>query len=278
MSNTIGSGTGIGNITWSSDLKIEGDNKINRDQDGVGQNKTPPAMQLPLPNPTSKPDMMKMMAAFEDLIILMSKLAKETQKAEREGEIASLAAKISMLLAAAEEKQEGANKMMTMAIVSLVISVVSAAISVVGAGLSLGGAFKGASAAKDATANINQFNKIASRSGGQLEQLGLGQKMQAVSGAFQQASGKLTGFGQLADAIGKGVGAAAGYTSTQGQAESMKAQARADKMQAHGEEHGAQAQKSQNFQQDMRDLLNKMVELLNAFYAAQDKIANAAAH
>ena len=289
--STIGN-VSIGNLTWNSDIKIEGSQKPNSDQDGVNT-KTPPAMQLPLPNPSSKPDMMRMMAAFEDLIILMSIMAKEVQKGEREAELASLATKIAMLLSAAQEKQDGADKMMSQAIVSLVISVVSAAISVVGSAISLGGAAKGAGKAAAETKaidSINQQAKVDAFNAPKLSKLtdttiapsetkiNMATKMELVNSAFKDGAGKMPMIGQIFEGVSKGVGAGAGYTGTKGQAESMRAQAEADKIQARAEEVGSQAQRSQQMQQDMRDLLNKMTELLNAFYQAQDKIASAASH
>ena len=289
MSNTIG-GPSIGNLTWNSDLKVDGP-KPNTDQDGVGMNKTPTAMQLPLPNPSSKPDMMKMMAAFEDLIILMSTMAKEIQKGEREAELAGLAAKISLLMSAAQEKEKGADKIMSQAITSLVISVVSAAISVIGAGISLKGAVDGTKAATKATTEISKNNKAfaeaqkiekltkgAIKTPDGLKHIGLSDQLSGVGGAFTRASAKLTGIGSVMEGVSKGVGAGAGYASSKGQAESMRAQAESDRLQARAEEAGTHAQRSQQLQQDMRDLLGKMTELLNAFYQAQDKISSAAAH
>lgn len=205
----------------------------------------------------SRPDMVKVMAAFEEMIILMSKLAKETQVAERQSELASMAMKIATLLSAAKEKHDGAEKMMTMAVVSLVISVVASALSVVGSSIQLKGAAAGSKAVQGAGPGASLKDKVD---------------------ISNLASEKLMKQGAVVDSLGKGVQAGAGFTSSMGQAEMQKSQSRSDVLQAKAEEVGTQTQKSQTMQQDMRDLLSKMVELLNAFYAAQDKISSAASH
>lgn len=232
--------------------------------------------QNPLSPPLlgGKPEMMKVMAAFEDLIILMSKLAKETQVAERESELAALATKITQLLSAAKEKEKGADKMMAMAVVSLVISVVSATISAIGSGLQLGGAIKGGAAAAKTTDSLKELNKSLPKD----MQIGKMAIMEQASNAFTRSADKLSKGGMLVDSIGKGIGSGANFASTQGQALNQRAMASADRMQAEAEADGIEAQRSQQMQQDMRDLLSKMVELLNSFYAAQDKISSAAAH
>ena len=193
--NEVASGKGIDN---------------NDDEGGVPVNAQTPSMTLPPPSYTSKPDMMKMMAAFEDLIILMSTMAKEIQKGEREAELAGLAAKISLLMSAAQEKEKGADKMMSQAIASLVISVVSAAISVVGAGISLKGAVDGVKAASKTATEIGKNNEAftqavkiekltmgASKPDASLKHIGLGDRMSGIGGEFTRVSSKMTGIGSV---------------------------------------------------------------------------------
>ncbi|MDR2892607.1 MAG: hypothetical protein LBV80_05935 [Deltaproteobacteria bacterium] len=211
---------------------------------GVGTTSAGLTSGMPAPLLTSKPDMMKVMAAFEDLIILMSKLAKETQSAERENEVALLAQKVNSLLGSAKEKAEGAQTMRNMAIVSLAISIINAGITIGLSGLSIGGIMKG------------EVGKLA------------GDKLMEAIRVFNTSVSSASQAGSSVSS----------FVNTLGQTESQFAQAKADEMQAQAEEAGMRAQKSQTMQQDMRDLLNKMVELLNSFYAAQDKIAGAASH
>ena len=234
------------------------------DANGVPPKGLSPDGGLPLPLLVGgKADMQKVMAAFEDLIILMSKMAKEIQVGERESELTLMASKISHLLTSANTKEEGADKMRGAAIASLVISVVSAAISLIGAGISLGGAVKGASAAAKGIEGLD---------------LKGADKIKTMATLAENASSKLVKGGAIADGVGKGIQGGAGYASTDGQAQNQIAQAKADRIAAEAENDGAQATRSQQMQQDMRDLLSKMLELLNSFYAAQDKISSAASH
>ena len=103
-------------------------------------------------------------------------------------------------------------------------------------------------------------------------------QIDVASKAFQKSSDVMSKAGGLVDQVGRAGTSVGGYLNTQGQVENQKAQARADVMAAEAEKDGAEAAKSQQMQQDMRDLLAKMDELLNSFYAAQDKIASAASH
>lgn len=282
-------------ISYADLPVINRGNIFSRDDNlGVGTGPMGQTNTLSPPMLTSKPDMMRVMAAFEDLIILLSELAKETQSAERAGELASLLGKITMLNAAAKEKAEGAQQMKTMAIVSLVIAVVSAGISIAGGIVSLKGAIQGVKAAKEVKnaagaatdaasgaaggAASGAAGSAAGAAGKGAKGSGAASSIKEQSMAFNLRSEKMLKRGGIMDATAKAVQAAASYTNTQGQVQSQMAVSRADTMQAEAEELGAEAQKSQNLQQDMRDLLAKMVELLNSFYQAQDKISSAASH
>lgn len=259
------------------------ENTINRgnvfsknDAAGAAKGGVAGATLLVPPMIASKPDMMKCMAAFEDLIILMSKMAKEVQVGERESEMASLAAKITELLSSADKKMSGANKMRAMAIASMVVSVVAATISAVGAGLQLGGALKGASAA--AKSVDKAAKQVGDSAGGAATAMSKADKITLATKAFEAGSAKLTKSGMFVDSIGKAAQGVGGYLSSEGQVQNQQAMAKADRMAAAAEKEGAAAARAQQVQQDMRELLGKMVELLNAFYAAQDKIAGAASH
>lgn len=192
-----------------------------------------PSLTLDKPTPpATAPDMKKVMAAFEDLILLLSKLGKEVQTAERENEIAALQEKVALLLSSADTKTEGAKDMRTTAIIACIVTV---AVGITGA--VFGGI--GALAAEGSGTRV---------------------VMTGLMKAFEQ---------------GASVG---GMLNSLGQAENQLAQASADRIQAQAEETGTQGARSQQVQQDMRDLLSKMVDLLNSFYAAQDKINSAASH
>jgi hypothetical protein len=187
----------------------------------------------------------------------MSEVAKEIQKGERESEMAALQSKIANLLASADKKEEGAKQMLTMAIVSLVMSVVAAAVSIAGAGINA----KGVAAGTKAT-----------------NALGKGATQQSLDRAFNMATKNTTLLSKIMDGVAEGIKASGQFSTTYGQAQSQMAQADADRLQADAEKDGSEMQKAQQLQQDMKELLNKMVEMLQSFFAAQDKIANAASH
>lgn len=241
------------------------------DQDGVPASTEAgeTAGGLPLPKTTTKADMMKFMAAFEDMIILLSKLAKEVQTGERENQISSLQNKVSLLKSAAAEKVEGADKMRAMAVVTFAVSLVAAGVSFIGA---VGSFSSASSAVGKAADSATKAAATAADSASKAAETAAKTASTVAEGAAK------ADWGTLIQPLAKVGEAGAGFAGAQGQVANQKAQADADILQARAEEAGTQGARSQQVEEDMRDLLSKMVELLNSFYAAQDKIASAASH
>lgn len=261
-------------------------NQEKDDVDGAGQTFTRETRQIPFPRLGNKIDMMALMAKFEELIILLTEMAKEMNLADREAEIAALQTKIADLLKAATEKEKGAKDMRTMAIISLVVAVVSAAISFIGAGIQLGGVGKGLKAAgklkPESMSNTKQGDPGASSSmdGGKGGKGGKGganlDRIKTQSGAFDMASSKSVKIGMMVDQVGRAASAVSNYLQTEGQVQNQLHQSTADKIQARAEQSGVEVTKAQQRQQEWADLLNKLYELLQQFYGAQEKIAGAA--
>ncbi len=93
----------------------------------------------------NRENMIKAMASFEDLLILLTELGRQTRLSERQNQLSALQEKVAQLEASAEKKLEAADKMRTGAIVSLVMTVTAAAVSLVGAGIQTGQMLKGMS-------------------------------------------------------------------------------------------------------------------------------------
>lgn len=255
------------------------------DVDGAGPTFTRETRQIPFPRLGNKIDMMALMAKFEEMIILLTEMAKEMNLADREAEIAALQTKIADLLKAATEKEKGAKDMRTMAIVSLVVAVVSAAISFIGAGIQLGGVGKGLKAASKVKPEGMGQSKLNDPGSGSSPSVdgGKGGKggsnidhIKTQSGAFDMASSKSVKIGMMVDQVGRAASAVSSYLQTEGQVQNQLHQSEADKIQARAEQSGVEVTKAQQRQQEWADLLNKLYELLQQFYGAQEKIAGAA--
>jgi hypothetical protein len=249
-----------------------------------------------LPQPLSggnRAVMGKFMAQFEDLIILMSSLAKQVQTQERMSEISSLESKVAQLMSSAAEKQQGADKLKSSALTSMIVGLVGAGLSLAGGVINVVGGLKSLNAA---TGGITKLSHKASEAGAKAAStafsnaIGAGQDAGKAADAAQKAADKairgvqkaqdkiLAGVTGSLEASGKAFASGAGFAQSTGQAENQMAQSRADIDAAQAERHGIEATRSQQMQQEMRDLLSKMVDLLNSYYQAQDKIASAASH
>ncbi|MDL2290696.1 type III secretion system translocon subunit SctB [Desulfovibrio sp. OttesenSCG-928-F20] len=259
-------------------------NRQKDDVDGAGKPFSRDVRDIPFPRLGNKIDMMAMMAKFEELIILLTEMAKEMNLSDREAEISALQTKIADLLKAATEKEKGAKDMRTMAIISLVVAVVSAAISFVGAGIQLGGVGKGLKAAgkikiKDLDSSKQTdvgscFKTSAKQAAG--KGYSKTELINTQSKAFDMGSGKSVKVGMMFDQVGRAGSAVSSYLQTEGQVQNQLHQAAADKIQARAEQSGVEVTKAQQRQQEWTDLLHKLYELLQQFYSAQEKIAGAA--
>jgi hypothetical protein len=261
---------------------------------------TTPATGPLLPPPdTNRGDIRKVMASFDDLLILMSKMGKEVRLSERMTQLSAMVDQISAKLAAAAKKDEAADDLRKGAIMNLVMVVVSAAVTIVSSGIQL----KSLAGAKvDATKGLGaQQDKINAeyKLQGPLtkEQTDAGQKpgdikpgsekayrkeMRAAEAGYNnslmssnleiQLQSGITGavaqliqsFGSTADSLMK--------------AESQSKQASAERMQALAEQFSMAMQRSQSQEADFKEFMQKVNELIRDFHAAILKMSEAVSH
>lgn len=224
--------------------------------------------------------MIKAMATFEELLILLSLLGKETRLAERNNALMALAEKAASSEAAAEKKMEAADKARMGAIANLVMCVTAATVSLVGAGVQIKQLNAGFSELKKQGLDMNSIKSAPSGDktaagagdlskeslinlrGGELNTLST--KVQIKGAIFQAFSQIVQGAGSMAQS----------WTG----ADSQTLQAEAEKLQAASEQIGILLQQSQSQESDFKDFMQTINNIIREFMSAQQKMAEAVAH
>lgn len=247
---------------------------------GSGPLKTGSGPQLPPGEAGSRQAMIKAMASFEDLLILLTLMGRETRLAERNHMLMSLAEKAATLEASADKKLEAADKARAGAIASLVMTITSAAVSFFGAmsqtkqlqagfsqikkqGLDMN-SIKNAKPGGAKTPGPDELSRdsLINLRGGELNTLST--RVQIKGAFFQAISQVLQGAGTMAQS----------WTS----ADSQTLQAEAEKLQAAAEEIGALLQQAQSQESDFKEFMQNVNNIIREFMSAQQKMAEAVAH
>ncbi|WP_290922167.1 type III secretion system translocon subunit SctB [Halodesulfovibrio sp.] len=254
------------------------------------------AGSITLPAPSNDIDLKgagDIMAKFEELLILFQLMAAENKKFTRQDANALLEKAADKLLQAADKKDEGAEKMLSMAIVALVVTVVGAAVSIALAPLAAvtGGATQGAQkaateAAKKATTEVikNTLNAIKTSIIKTVKQ-GVKHTLKALLKTIAQAASKSASYAakgttkvmsnpQACMGVFQGVSQS---MSALGQSKSMIAQAEGDRYQAQATETQAHQKKAEERVGDFREAMKKMNDLIRTLYDAKMKSEEAAA-
>lgn len=236
----------------------------------------------------TRENMLKAMASFEDLLILLTRLGRETRLSERQNQIQALQEKVSMLEASADKKLEAADKMRTAAIVNLVMTVTASVVSLVGAGVQTGKMASGLSKINKNGLSLQDIknapsgdalksggaNTDALKSGG-ISKEGLtslrGGELNTLSTKTQITGQYFQGVAQLLQGVGS-------FTQSWMQADSQSMQAEAEKIQAMAEQIGVYMQQAQSQEADFKEFMQKVNDLIRDFIAAQQKLTEAVSH
>ena len=262
------------------------------------QTSPPTGPQLPPPD-TNRGDIRKVMASFDDLLILMSKMGKEVRLSERMTQLSAMVDQISAKLAAAAKKDEAAEDLRKGAIINLVMVVVSAAVTIVSSGIQL----KSLAGAKvDATKGLGlQKDKINAdyKLQGPLtkEQADAGLKPGDIKPGSEKAYRKEmraaeAGYNNSLTSSNLNIQLQSGITGAVAQliqsfgstadslmkAESQSKQASAERMQAIAEQFSMAMQRSQSQEADFKEFMQKVNELIRDFHAAILKLSEAVSH
>lgn len=232
---------------------------------------------ITLPAPSANIDAKSaaaIMANFEELLVLFQLMAGENKKFSRQDANALLEKATNALLQAADKKDAGAEKMMTMAIVCLVITVVGAALSIILAPLSAvtGGATQGAQkAAEAATKGMIQAVKEAVKN---TIQQGVRHTIKVILQALMKGAIMTLSNPQVAMGFFQGI---SGSLNAMGQSKSLQDQSAADRLSAEATKSQAEQKKAEEIVGDFREVMKKMNDLLRTLYDAKVKSEEAAA-
>lgn len=266
------------------------------DVDGAGGTSEPMTGGITLPPPSPNVDLKgasEIMAKFEELLILFQLMAAENKKFSRQDANALLEKAAEQLMKAADKKDEGAQKLMTMAIISLVVTVVGAALSILLAPLAAvtGGAQQAATEGtkKAVEATVKSVKKTILKTIKSAMKKALKKILESVKKAIKTATTKTVR--ELAVKLAKKtavvmsrpetvMGITSGVSQSMnalGQSQSLTAQAEGDRHSARATEAQAEQRKAEEFVGDFREAMKKMNDLLRTLYDAKVKAEEAAA-
>lgn len=270
------------------------------DVNGAAGGPTAQTSGITLPPPSTNIDLKgagEIMAKFEELLILFQLMAAENKKFSRQDANALLEKASAELMKAAEKKQEGADKLLTMAIVSLVVTVVGAALSIILAPISAvtGGAQQAAQegAKKAVETTVKQIKKTVLTTIKNAVKKFIKKTLEAIKKAVQKATTQ--GIRQTVQKVTvslvkktlvvaskpetvMGIFSAVSQSmNALGQSQSLTAQADGDRHQAFATEAQAEQRKAEEFVGDFREAMKKMNDLLRTLYDAKLKSEEAAA-
>ncbi len=255
----------------------------------MGQNRP----QLPPSGTSNRESMLKAMASFEDLLILLTQLGSQTRLSERQNQLSALQEKVAQLEASADKKLEAADKMRTGAIVNLAMTLAAATVSLVGAGVQTGQLVSGMSKINKNGLSLQNIKDASAMKPGAPDAKGPadaggktgsfeGMSKEGMAGLRNAQLNKLSSktqitgqFTQGAAQILQGIGS---FVQSLMQADSQTLQAEADKIQALAEQIGVFMQQAQNQEADFKDFMQKVNDLIRDFLAAQQKMTEAVSH
>lgn len=251
------------------------------DVSGVGSAQPQIGSGIELPPPSSSGDMKgasEILAKFESLVIEMLILSAKNKKLARQDVAELLERAAQEMLAAADKKDEAADKIMSMAVAALVISIVGAVLSVILAPVSAatGGASKAAQQATQ-TAVKKTIKETVKKI---IKQIMTKMKDLLSKGGSQAAKTvakkivRVLATPETTIALFRGV---SDTMNSLGQSESMKIQAEGDRSSARATQAQSLQRKEEEYVGDFRETMRKMNEMIRTLLDAKIKAEEAAA-